>query len=460
MLVSLALLLSGCLDTRKSVDFASDPSVLRGTWQAEVGKVTGESVAGLAFNPDSSSFAAATSYGFDLYDTQTFTSTKIDLGPGQVSFSADGTRLGVSGPAVQIVDLATGKTLLDFDVVEQDGLSATSVLSPNFDLFATALYYRDENTVKVWSAKTGDLLYTLEHPAAVGELIFSPDGSYLLVGGSTSTYFVWDLKTGQLVRQFTSVKYNGSSLYRTLFTPDGRQLWVQWLGRLIDRWDFASGAYLDTPAEFKASYLLGFSGDGTAVLTASLFAPPYDTNATQLELLDIATGERRAGVRAPSAPFALYTPPVLSRDERYVVAATTDGVVQMFELETGQLLQTLPDPAPETLTLDLEATFLDEWHYGVSGTVTDASGTVRDLQGEVQGGSEQKYLAPADYYAPVSFRAKTTAEDGQASTWVIDALLPNRNDEVYTGFIEDGTLGTSERGLRRELKLERVSANQ
>ena len=297
LLVSLALLLSGCLDTRKAVDFANDPSILRGTWQAEVGKVTGESVAGLAFNLDGSSFAATASYGFDLYDMQTFTSTKIDLKPGQVSFSADGTRLGVGGPAVQVVDLETGKTLLNFDVFERDGPGGMGVLSPSFDLFATSLNYEAQNLVKVWSAETGNLLFTLEHPGAVGEVTFSPDGSYLVVGGS-NTFFVWDLRTGNLVQQLASVKYNGSSLYHTLFTPDGRQLWVQWLGRLIDRWDLASGAYLDTPAEFEASYLLGFSGDGTAVLTASLFAPPYDTNATQLELLDIATGERRAGVRA------------------------------------------------------------------------------------------------------------------------------------------------------------------
>ena len=58
-----------------------------------------------------------------------------------------------------------------------------------------------DKTVKVWNAKTGDLVQTLEgRSGAVYSVCFNHDGSQVASGSNDKTVKVWNAKTGDLVQ--------------------------------------------------------------------------------------------------------------------------------------------------------------------------------------------------------------------------------------------------------------------
>jgi WD40 repeat protein len=56
----------------------------------------------------------------------------------------------------------------------------------------------------VWNVETGEKLFTLGgHKLDVDALAFTPDGRFLVTGGTDTAIKFWDIKTGQEARTFT-----------------------------------------------------------------------------------------------------------------------------------------------------------------------------------------------------------------------------------------------------------------
>ena len=76
------------------------------------------------------------------------------------------------------------------------------VFSPRGDLLASAA---DDDTVRLWDAKTGRPLHTLqEHTALVSSMIFSTAGDLIATSSYDTTVQVWDAKTGRLLHTLQS----------------------------------------------------------------------------------------------------------------------------------------------------------------------------------------------------------------------------------------------------------------
>ena len=73
-----------------------------------------------------------------------------------------------------------------------------AVLASGFSADGTRLVSGgDDGTVRVWDARTGDPLLTLEgHRGGVWASGFSADGTRLVSGGDDGTVRVWDARTG------------------------------------------------------------------------------------------------------------------------------------------------------------------------------------------------------------------------------------------------------------------------
>jgi WD40 repeat protein len=66
--------------------------------------------------------------------------------------------------------------------------------SPSGQLIASASY---DNTVQVWRASGGGLVYTYNHHHdAVYDVLWSPDGSLIASCGADKTAQVWQAPTG------------------------------------------------------------------------------------------------------------------------------------------------------------------------------------------------------------------------------------------------------------------------
>ena len=142
---------------------------------------------------------------------------------GSLAYSPDGTRIAAaSSIGVWIYNAHTGEELALFTGHTEPVLSVA--FSPDGKIVASGTgrkwnWWREESEIRLWDSDTGEHLTTLTRPpeialegAEIGqlevwELVFSPDGKTLASASSDGSMRLWDIETGQ---------------YRSLFLKDMR----------------------------------------------------------------------------------------------------------------------------------------------------------------------------------------------------------------------------------------------
>jgi WD40 repeat protein len=187
---------------------------------------------------------------------------RLQTGGSWARFSHDGTRLLIvsTNNAAEVWDWKNQKLVCNLKV-EEDRKERG---------WHDWLFSRDGATiagcfmsgeVRVWDAKTGDLLKTYPPPKfpdqvrqfALVELSgqgigWTPDGKLLGMGYWGESAVVWDVLAGRFITPLTGFPESIASL---VFTPDGKSLYVGSYSRLpIWRWDLT-----DTPVVKEVSFV-------------------------------------------------------------------------------------------------------------------------------------------------------------------------------------------------------------
>jgi WD40 repeat protein len=220
-------------------------------WDAVTGKVShtvqensGGWVVALAFSPDGSRFASASS---DLSLESTTWDSWITLR-----------------------DAATGTRLRRFYLSRQ-GPACSLAFSPDGKQLASGHYDfdgRDIYTVNLWDAVTGKELLTLKgHVCVVRSVAFSPDGRSLASRSGDKTIKLWDTATGKVLLTLDGRPDVGRSV---AFSPDGKSLASGGDGGAVKVWDTATGKLLFTlDGRSKCVRSLAFSPDGKLLAAGS-----------------------------------------------------------------------------------------------------------------------------------------------------------------------------------------------
>ena len=257
-----------------------------------------------------------------------------------VSFSPDGQilALGSADGIVRLWSVSTGQLLNTFVGNEQPSHPLEIwVVAFNRDGTILVSGGGDGSTIQLWDVKTGQRLRTLSIGEQVYSLVFSPDGHMLLSGAGNGIVRLWNVDSGQLIRE---IKADYTGVNNAVFSPDGRKfatvscviasINLGCLEVAIKLWDTNTGEFLQPLGFHKGSSLsIAFSPDGLVLISAG--------EADGVQVLDTSTGR----VKEELDGFFSYVWSVTISPDGHTLAETTSGIVLFWDISTRQILRKL-----------------------------------------------------------------------------------------------------------------------
>ena len=192
-----------------------------------------------------------------------------------------------------------------------------------------------DHKVFIWNVRTGQLVRTLAgHSDVVYGVAYSPDGTRLATASWDQTVKIWNTSDG---RELLTLQGHHERVWRVAYSPNGQQL-ASLGNRELIIWDAQSGAEVRTfPSTGRLNlYGLAYSPDGRHI------AVTMQTRGAII--LDAATGKEEVvfGHHASDAKNVAFSP-----DGKLVASGAGDlvrndlGEVRVWEAATGREVQNL-----------------------------------------------------------------------------------------------------------------------
>jgi WD40 repeat protein len=205
-----------------------------------------------------------------------------------------------------------------------NGSLGTGSFSPDGKLVAAG---RANGSAGVWNVETGETVRNLppRRDDGYNVVALSPDGTLIATGGSAGRVRLWRFSDLRLLHTMRVTVL--SDVYDLTFSPDSRLLASADSHGSLRVWDVTA----DVPRELPESerhtsliYHVEFSADSTRLLTASADRTAKIVEARSGQTLAVLRGHT---FQVSSARF--------SRDGRFVATTSSDRAVRIWEAETG-----------------------------------------------------------------------------------------------------------------------------
>jgi WD40 repeat protein len=260
-------------DGRRIITGSSDGSLR--LWDLESGAQIGKewrdqnnAVSSMALSPNGKTIATGSIDGsVRLWDVET---RKVILKwTGHINvvcalcWSADGERVasGSWDGVARVWDVNTGKTILTIET-RHEWLWAV-MYSPDSSKLATG-GPKELDAVKIWDAKTGELLNTLKHNHSVDSLTWTSDGKKL-ISGSDELIRIFDTATWQ---QIAILEGHTSVVSAISLSQNNRFLASVSDDKTACLWNLDANLQVGPPLEHEEGlYSAGISPDGKALVT-------------------------------------------------------------------------------------------------------------------------------------------------------------------------------------------------
>lgn len=316
-----------------------------------IGKGTLEEI---AYFPDATRFAVASSIGVRIYDSltgkelnQLTDSTNRTTGFRSIRFSPDGKIIATEGLNGTVLLWNASTELLLASLADDKHSLYKTVFSPDGNVIVTLGADEDlypDAVTQLWDARTGKYLRTLTKPnyqfrSDFGDMAFSPD-SKTFATWRYSGLELWDVDTGQHLKTLKALGESGFTDVR--FSPDGKTI-VMWTYKRLELWDAVTGQHLKTLIELDKSASdnrikeARFSPDGRTLVILNKvwrigkYGGEYATSAY---LWNVST---RSGKYLQSAKN--FSSICFSPDGKILVSIdASDGKVCLWDTSTGKIL--------------------------------------------------------------------------------------------------------------------------
>jgi WD40 repeat protein len=195
-----------------------------------------------------------------------------------------------------------------------------------------------DHTARLWDIQTGQAIRQFNHDNQVRLVAFSPDSRYALTGDehkrdSGLRVRLWNLQTGEEVREFVPP----APIYTSIFSTDGKYLLMGCIDATVRIWDWRTGQAVRTlslPAE-QAEVVWAITGDGRYAMTRSL-----NGYTMRLWSLGEAIQQVREFTYSSSVADTPSNPYSFSADGKFVLIGDMDGTTHLWDAMAGKEVRT------------------------------------------------------------------------------------------------------------------------
>jgi WD40 repeat protein len=280
-------------------------------------------VAWLAFSNDGETLATVGDDGIKLWNIKThqLIFTLQEKRAARLAFSPVGTVLAISYGHPVYSDQDGGPVKL-WDYVTHQAVKAFPpgsrlAFSPDGKILAAGC---NHYTLKLWNVETGQEIRQLDNSGNVVCLSFSPDGQTLAAGNWAGEVQRWKVVTGERLLPLLG---HTAEVWSLAFSPDGKMLATGGADQTVRFWKVTTGK--------EESKLIGHDSEARAVA----FAPDGQT---------LATGGNDAMVmlwstapkRAETLLSDVNQPPSFSPDNKLLATSKRGGAVTVWDVNSRQ----------------------------------------------------------------------------------------------------------------------------
>lgn len=407
--------------------------------QTQTGKVLWESslhtgqVTGISFHPSRDLLATAdhswqteksgSTIVWDVASGEVVAKLRLGRNTFDVEFDPTGQFLATAGADGKIRFFRTENWRLQRTVLHHQQSVHDISYHPSGNLLASA---GRDGRLCVFDCKSGAIVYEQDDLSDVRCVSFNSDGSQLACSIFSGHILIWDTSTWKLLARHCSPNGRVGSLE---YVPDGESLLVNTINGPTQVWDVRSGQIRRTiPPHFPGTYYATASSDGSLIATCGsdarlkIWSMVPDAESSEfraqdsfvsdlvaipgsdwiaagvakntanigrgdgdfsIRILDKSTGKR---VRLLEGHTSWTTGLDVSEDGQLLVSACLNGVIRLWNIQTGKMLKTLGQP-------DVGATYVA---FATANQVVAASGDGRLSLWDVQSGQFVRDLASSD----------------------------------------------------------------
>ena len=138
-------------------------------------------------------------------------------------------------------NLQTGATVWTIDPLEQSEGRAKPYYLSNFLYDNTRAVSANQRTAVLWDTVSGEETIRYDAPPDIplASLTVSPDEQYVLGSTSFAVLVLWDLESGEIVREFRG---HGEEVIDIVFLPDSKHFLSASVDNSVRLWDIETGA--------------------------------------------------------------------------------------------------------------------------------------------------------------------------------------------------------------------------